>query len=95
MDKNLLRKLRNRVKEVKKLTRYSLYKKEFSTLNKKLQQKDKIIDEMETYIVTLDIEEDICKKTKNEHCDKMNFGECEDCIKQYFENKVKGGGLWI
>lgn len=46
-NKNLLRKLRNRVKEVKKLTRYSLYKKEFSTLNKKLQQKDKIIDEIQ------------------------------------------------
>ena len=51
------------------------------------EKKDKIIDEMATYIVTLDIEEDICEKTKNEHCDKMNFGECEDCIKQYFERK--------
>lgn len=54
-----------------------------------LEKKDKIIDEMATYIATLDIEEDICEKTKNEHCDKMNFGECEDCIKQYFENKAK------
>ena len=53
-----------------------------------LEKNDKIIDEMATYIATLDIEEDICEKTKNEHCDKMNFGECEDCIKQYFENKV-------
>lgn len=90
-NKDLLRKLLNRVKEVKKLTRYSLYKKEFSTLNKKLKQKDKIIDEMATYIATLDIEEDICEKTKNEHCDKMNFGECEDCIKQYFERKSENG----
>lgn len=57
---------------------------------KEIENKDKIIDEMATYIVTLDIEEDICKKTKNEHCDKMNFGECEDCIKQYFERKVEG-----
>lgn len=53
------------------------------------KQKDKIIDEMAEYIVTLDIEEDICSKTENEHCDKMNFGECEDCIKQYFEKKVQ------
>ena len=46
-NKDLLRKLRNRVKEVKKLTKYSSYKKEFSTLNKQLQRKDKIIDEIQ------------------------------------------------
>ena len=40
----LLKKLRNRVKEVKKLQKYSLYKEEFSRLNKQLQNKDKIID---------------------------------------------------
>ena len=43
-NKELLRKLRNRDKEVNKLTKYSLYKKEFSTLNKQLEKKDKIID---------------------------------------------------
>ena len=58
-----------------------------------LEKKDKMIDEMATYIVTLDIEEDICEKTKNEHCDKMNFGECEDCIKQYFERKLENGNI--
>ena len=46
----LLRKLRNRVKEVKKLQKYSLYKEEFSRLNQQLQSKDKIIDLMEEYI---------------------------------------------
>ena len=45
-NNNLLRKLRNRVKEVKKLQKYSLYKEEFSRLNKQLQNKDKIIDLM-------------------------------------------------
>ncbi len=35
-----------------------------------------------------DIEEDICSKTENEHCDQMGFGVCENCIKQYFERKV-------
>ena len=39
----LLRKLRNRVKEVKKLQKYSLYKEEFSKINKRLQNKDKTI----------------------------------------------------
>lgn len=60
-------------------------------LQEESEKKEKIIDEMATYIATLDIEEDICEKTKNEHCDKMNFGECEDCIKQYFERKVENG----
>ena len=46
----LLRKLRNRVKEIKKLQKYSLYKEEFSRLNQQLQSKDKIIDLMEEYI---------------------------------------------
>lgn len=43
-NKKLLRKLRNRVKEVKKLEKYSLYKTEFSNLNKQIEKKDKIID---------------------------------------------------
>ena len=45
-NKDLLRKLRNRVKQVKKLEKYSLYKSEFSRLNKQLKQKDKQIDLM-------------------------------------------------
>lgn len=49
---DLLRKLKNRVKEVKKLEKYSLYKKEFSRLNKQLQNKDKIIDLMAEQLTT-------------------------------------------
>ncbi len=45
-NKELLRKLRNRVKEVKKLKKYSLYKKEFTKLNREIEKKDKIIDLM-------------------------------------------------
>lgn len=48
----LLRKLRNRVKEVKKLEKYSLYKEEFSRLNKQLQNKDKMIDLMAEQLTT-------------------------------------------
>ena len=43
-NQDLLRKLRNRVKEVKKLTKYSQYKKEFSRLNQIIKEKDKQID---------------------------------------------------
>lgn len=49
--------------------------------------KEQVIDLMAEYIATLDIEEDICKNIKKDNCDKMNFGECEHCIKQYFERK--------
>ena len=52
-------------------------------------KKDKQIDFMSEYIASLDIEEDICSKIGKENCDKMSFGECEDCIKQYFERKSR------
>ena len=71
---DLLRKLRNRVKEVKKLQKYSLYKEEFSRLNKQLQNKDKIIDLMA---------EEFKEKTL------MYTDFTEEEIKQYFENKTK------
>lgn len=75
---DLLRKLRNRVKEVKKLEKYSQYKKEFSTLNKQLQNKDKQIDLMSEKIAfsyKVNCIEDI--KTYKEQ------------IKQYFEDRIK------
>ena len=87
----LLRKLRNRVKEVKKLEKYSLYKKEFSKLNKQLQNKDKIIDLMAEFIEDELTVDEFCTK---EGCYADNYidGHCEkclNCIKQYFENKAK------
>lgn len=77
----LLRKLRNRVKEVKKLEKYSLYKEEFSRLNKQLQNKDKIIDLMSEQlaglaIFNIDKDETLILSDKEE-------------VKQYFENKAK------
>ena len=52
-----------------------------------IEKKDKIIEQMTYYIMNLDIDEDVCKRV---NCD-TNSGEldCKDCIKQYFENKVK------
>ena len=89
-NKDLLRKLRNRVKEVTKLEKYSLYKKEFSRLNKQLQNKDKIIDLMAIVIGNEPL-------PTEEYCIFRNFDcpvvggnrDCKDCIKQYFENKAK------
>lgn len=71
---DLLRKLRNRVKDVKKLQKYSLYKKEFSRLNKQVQNKDKIIDLMA---------EEFKEKTL------MYSDFTKEEVKQYFENKAK------
>ena len=77
----LLRKLRNRVKEVKKLEKYSLYKEEFSRLNKQLQNKDKQIDLMSEHLARLtifDVDKD----------EPLILGDKDD-VKQYFENKAK------
>lgn len=57
--------------------------------DKEIEKKDKQIDLMAEYIAGLDIEEDICKNTERlDECDSMSLGECERCIKQYFERKA-------
>ena len=88
---DLLRKLKNRVKEVKKLEKYSLYKREFSRLNKQLQNKDQIIDLMANHIATSD--SDLCNyldmTTKCKYYAGDNGKTCDSCIKKYFENESK------
>ena len=97
-NNNLLRKLRNRVKEVKKLKKYSLYKEEFSRLNKQLQNKDQIIDLMakvinEAYFESEDFEEwfenKICKVQRDE-----DYTYLEKDIKRYFENTENNKQEW-
>ena len=89
-NKDLLRKLRNRVKEVKKLTRYSLYKKEFARLNKQLEQKDKIIDLLADdlrYYEGMQQDQLFCIDTcEGKMCDKEH---CKERIKEYFYKKVE------
>ena len=92
-NKELLRKLRNRVKEVKKLNKYSLYKKEFKTLNEQLKNKDKIIDFMAECIELQQADnidttnlEGICKEKK---CKKKCLTVDKECIKQYFKSKAE------
>ena len=73
-----------------KIEQLELSIKLLKTVLNLLEKKDKIIDEMATYIATLDIEEDICVKVGKENgCDQMAYGECEECIKKYFERKAK------
>lgn len=100
---NLLIKIRNRVKQVKKLEKYSLYKEEFSRLNKQLQNKDKQIERYINILVTNDMLHVIECENKDKIIDLMANKlalyceiNCEEDIKtnkeqirQYFENKVK------
>ena len=86
---DLLRKLKNRVKEVKKLEKYSLYKEEFSRLNKQLLNKDKIIDLTAEYISNIT---DCPFESEGKYldCEKMcDVRTDKECWKQYFENKAK------
>ena len=86
---DLLRKLRNRIKEVKKLKKYSLYKKEFSKLNKQLQNKDKIINLMLDYISNIT---DCPFESEGKYldCEKMcDVRTNVECWKQYFTSRAK------
>lgn len=86
---DLLRKLRNRVNDVKKLQKYSLYKKEFSRLNKQLQNKDKQTDLMAEYISNIT---DCPFESEGKYidCEKMcDVRTDKECWKQYFENQAK------
>lgn len=45
---------------------------------------------MASFIASQDIEYDICEKTgKLDTCDSMAYGECENCIINYFKNGGK------
>lgn len=52
-----------------------------------LAKKDKIIDEMATYIGEIDVSEDLCN---DEIC--YEGDNCNKCIKDYFTNKVEKEG---
>ena len=51
----------------------------------------KQLDLMAEFINKQDIDEEICKNNISDLCDEYGTGiNCIKCIKQYFENKVKG-----
>ena len=56
----------------------------------KVNRLESQIDLMAEYIATLDIDEDICMNNKinSEWCNE-DYTNCKECIKQYFERKVK------
>ena len=89
-NKDLLRKLRNRVKQVKKLEKYSLYKSEFSRLNKQLKQKDKQIDLMAEEIANSII--NTCPLADYDFdldCENRCSDNTKECWKIYFERKAE------
>ena len=56
-------------------------------LNKEIEEKDKIIQNMSKYILSLDIDKDICMKntTNTELCNEDN-SNCVECIRKHFSN---------
>lgn len=56
-------------------------------LNKEIEEKDKIIQHMSKYILSLDIDKDICMKntTNTELCNEDN-SNCVECIIKHFSN---------
>lgn len=85
-NQDLLRKLRNRVKEVNKLNKYSLYKTEFSNLNKQIEEKDRIIDLMATRVYLNEQEREEMKEYIYTSNKPKNF---KSFVKQYFEKQAK------
>ena len=89
-NNDLLRKLRNRIKDVKKLQKYGEYKKEFFTLNKRIEKQEKIINEMAEYIkyrtgsCPLDLEDCEIKFCDSECSMKI----INKCWIEYFTKKV-------
>ena len=64
--------------------------KAIETVLSMLEEKDKIIDLMSEAINNNDIDEDICRRMGQKNCNEFEDKEkCKECIKQYFENKVK------
>lgn len=63
------------------------YKTYIEQLRKELGQKDKIIQNMSKYILSLDIDKDICMKntTNTELCNEDN-SNCVECIIKHFSN---------
>ena len=66
-------------------------------MQKELQLKDKVIEEMAKFIANQDVDEEICSKIKNPTSEESDCyasiyveNACEECVNQYFINKVKG-----
>lgn len=55
--------------------------------NEEIEEKDKIIQNMSKYILSLDIDKDICMKntTNTELCNEDN-SNCVECIIKHFSN---------
>lgn len=86
------RQLEERTNRIKKLEKSC--QEYFDALMEMVERKNKaslIITEMAKYISNLDIDEDICKKVDNPCKDYAgeNKKTCDNCIKEYFLNKVE------
>ncbi len=81
---NLIEKKDKRINKLEKALIDDDYKH-----RKEIEKKDKTIYKMAKAINSYDIDEDICKQMgqKKDCSDYAEEGECERCIKEYFEKK--------
>ena len=73
-----VQKIKDKIEEIQKV---------YNKLDKEVDEKDKIIQNMSKYILSLDIDKDICMKntTNTELCNEDN-SNCIECIKKHFSN---------
>lgn len=45
---------------------------------------------MAKFIAGTDVDEEICQKVDKQNCDSMAYGECENCIIDFFTKQIKG-----
>lgn len=92
-NNNLLSKLRNRIKQVNKLTKYSNYKKEFSSLNRKIEKQEKIIKDYENECRRFKAFCKRIRKDEKRNVDEFNQGQEQKCNE--FLNLISGEPHWL
>lgn len=92
----ILNKMKNKINQLENMNEFQSKDIEKAVdytfeLNKEIEIKDQIIDLMSEMLNNHDIDEDICKQMgQKENCNEFTDKEnCKNCIKQYFENKLK------
>ena len=65
----------------------NLFKEDFNIILNLIEKQQNTMYKMASFLASQDIECDICEKTgRLDECDSMAYGECENCIINYFKN---------
>lgn len=83
-----IEKLKDKSK-IEHMIKTSLYN-QIDLLQKEIEKKDKIIDEMAEELSIQYNSCEPCELSEKAYIICKNYKNCEECIKQYFEKKVEG-----